>query len=281
MARLEGQTAIVTGGASGIGRAVVERFVAEGAEVVVLDRAIDRLEPPAEWGTRVLGVAGDVTRLEDNEAAVAAALEAFGKLDLFVANSGITDGFTPLAELEPGQIAGAFDEIFAVNVKGVLFGCRAALEALVASRGSIIVTLSNSSLYPDGGGPLYVASKHAALGLVRQLAHELAPAVRVNGVAPGGTPTDLRMPRTLGLDADGEPRRAQEAPDIDEMIEAVTPLAISARPEDHAGAFALLADREDSRTITGSVISTDAGLGVRGIRRVRGGDDLAATVSSR
>lgn len=272
MPRLEQQTAVVTGGASGIGRAVVDRFVAEGANVVVADLA-SVAEPPPGWAGRVEQVSADVSTFEGNLSAVERALEAFGSLDVFVANAGLNDAFTPLLGLEPGALADAFDQIYAVNVKGLLLGCRAAVPRLVESRGSVIVTLSNSSFYPDGGGPIYVSSKHAALGIVRQLAHELAPAVRVNAVAPGGTRTDLRLPPAMGLE-DGQPRRAMTSPEVESMIEAVTPLAIAALPSDHTGAYVLLADREDSRTITGAVISTDGGLGVRGIRRVRGGDEL-------
>jgi NAD(P)-dependent dehydrogenase (short-subunit alcohol dehydrogenase family) len=272
VARLRDQTAIVTGGASGIGRAVVDRYVAEGANVVVAD--LGRVEePPPEWAGRVEQVAADITTYEGNRAAVERALEAFGSLDVFVANAGINDAFTPLLDLEPGVLAEAFDQIYAVNVKGLLLGCRAAVPELIGSRGSVVVTLSNSSFYPDGGGPVYVSSKHAALGVVRQLAHELAPAVRVNAVAPGGTVTDIRLPRAMGLE-DGAPRRAQPDSGLEEMIASVTPLALAARPADHAGAYVLLADREDSRTMTGAVISTDGGLGVRGIRRVRGGEEL-------
>jgi NAD(P)-dependent dehydrogenase (short-subunit alcohol dehydrogenase family) len=274
VARLSEQTAIVTGGASGIGRAVVDRYVAEGASVVVAD--LGRVEqPPPEWEGRVEQVEADISTYEGNLAAVERAIEAFGSLDVFVANAGINDAFTPLLELEPGVLADAFDQIYAVNVKGLLLGCRAAVPELIACRGSVIVTLSNSSFYPDGGGPVYVSSKHAALGVVRQLAHELAPAVRVNAVAPGGTVTDIRLPRAMGLDG-GEPRRAQPDAGLEEMIAAVTPLALAARPADHAGAYVLLADREDSRTMTGAVVSTDGGLGVRGIRRVRGGEELLA-----
>jgi NAD(P)-dependent dehydrogenase (short-subunit alcohol dehydrogenase family) len=191
-----------------------------------------------------------------------------------VGNSGITDAFTPLVDLDEDTVERACEELLAVNVTGYLLAAKAAVGELLRSRGSMVFTLSNASFHPDGGGPLYTASKHAGLGLVRQLAFELAPHVRVNGVAPGGTPTDLRMPRAFGADAQGEPQRAQGGPELDAMIESVTPLQISARPADHAPAYVLLASPTEARTITGSVISTDAGLGVRGIRSVRGGDRL-------
>ncbi len=267
--RLEGLTALVTGGASGIGRAVVAAYRAEGAQVAVLDlRAAPEPDPEVLW------VRGDVRRLADNARAVGETLERFGALDVLVANSGITDAFTPLAELAEDVVEDAVDELLAVNVKGYLLSARAALQPLVARGGSMIFTLSNAAFDPGGGGPLYTASKHAGLGIVRQLAFELAPRVRVNGVAPGGTPTDLRMPRALGLGEDAEARRAHDVPDLDRFIEEVTPLRISARPEDHAAAYVFLASPAEARTTTGAVIRTDAGLGVRGIGRVRGGDAL-------
>lgn len=270
--RLSGTVALVTGGASGIGRAVVEAYVAEGASVVVLDLHPERLTDIE--GSDVIAVGGDVRRLADHRRAVATAVDRFGTLDILVANSGVTDAFTPLVELDDQLVEQACDELLAVNVKGYVLAAKAAVDELLRTNGSVIFTLSNASFHPDGGGPLYTASKHADLGIMRQLAFELAPHVRVNGVAPGGTRTDLRQPRAFGTDPDDQPLLAQGGPELDGMIESVTPLRISARPEDHAWAYVLLASRTEARTITGSVISTDAGLGVRGIRKVRGGDDL-------
>ncbi len=284
--RLAGQVALITGGATGIGRGVVERFLTEGALVAALDRAPERLADVEN--DALLALAGDVRSLADNRAAVDATIEQFGHLDVFVGNAGIGDAFTPLVELDDDVLDQAFDELFAVNVKGYLLGAKATVDALIATRGSMIFTLSNASFYPDGGGPIYTASKHAGLGLVRQLAHELGPAVRVNGVAPGGTPSDLRLPSAFGVGADGQPRRAYDAPesatevvgehagDIRGMIRQVTPAGVVAEPADHAGAYVLLASCADARVITGTVIETNGGLGVRGVRRVRGGDGLLA-----
>jgi NAD(P)-dependent dehydrogenase (short-subunit alcohol dehydrogenase family) len=271
---LRGLVALVTGGASGIGRGVVEAYLQEGASVVVLDLRPEPLAELARDGAAIVALQGDVRRLADHRRAVEECLQRFGRLDVLVANSGVTDAFTPLVDLDDELIESACDELLAVNVKGYLLAAKAAVPALLRSRGSMIFTLSNASFYPDGGGPLYTASKHADLGLMRQLAFELAPHIRVNGVAPGGTPTDLRKPQAFGADAAGQPQRAQGGAELDGMIESVTPLRISARPQDHAGAYVLLASPKEARTISGTVISTDAGLGIRGIRRVRGGDDL-------
>jgi NAD(P)-dependent dehydrogenase (short-subunit alcohol dehydrogenase family) len=118
---------------------------------------------------------------------------------------------------------------------------------LLKTKGSIIVTLSNSSFYPDGGGVMYIASKHAALGVVRQLAHEFAPFIRVNGVSPGATKTDIRMAASFGKDEKGEPIRTHVHPsNLDAAVEAVTPLKMHAHPRDHAGAYVLLGARRES-----------------------------------
>ena len=280
MGWLEGEVALVTGGSSGIGRAVVNRYIEEGARVGVVDIVQDRLdELAAAYGDRVVCVHGDVTRLEDNHRAVAQTVKTFGKLDVFVANAGLGDAFREIVDIPEDRLAKAYDEIFDVNVKAVILGARVAIGELLKTNGSIIITLSNSSFYPDGGGVLYVASKHAVLGVMRQLAHEFAPFVRVNAVSPGGTKTDKRMPASFGLDERGERIRTQTHPsNIDAAVEAVTPLRMHAMPADHAGAYVLLASRRDSRAMTGSVIKTEAGLGVRGLRRVRGGADLKKRV---
>jgi NAD(P)-dependent dehydrogenase (short-subunit alcohol dehydrogenase family) len=126
---------------------------------------------------------------------------------------------------------------------------------------------------------MYIASKHAALGVVRQLAHEFAPVVRVNAVAPGATKTDITIPTAFGVDADGNAIRAHShESNSDPEVERVTPLRRHAAPEDHSAAFVLVASRSQGSIMTGTVIETDAGLGVRGLRRVRGGDDLRERV---
>jgi NAD(P)-dependent dehydrogenase (short-subunit alcohol dehydrogenase family) len=273
---LEGEVALITGGGSGIGRAVVDRFIEEGARMGVVDVAEERLtELTKAYGDRVTCIKGDVTKVEDNRRAVRQTVETFGKLDVFLANAGLGDAFRELVDIPEDDVAKVYDEIFDLNVKAVILGARVTIRELLKTNGSIIVTLSNSSFYPDGGGVMYIASKHAALGVVRQLAHEFAPFVRVNGVSPGGTKTDIRMPVSFGLDERGQRIRTHTHPsNADAAVEAVTPLRVHALPEDHAGAYVLLASRRDSRSMTGSIVKSEAGLGVRGLRRVRGGDNL-------
>jgi NAD(P)-dependent dehydrogenase (short-subunit alcohol dehydrogenase family) len=244
--------------------------VAEGYRVGIADIDTKGLASLAEaLGERVTIVEADVATIEGNDAAVRSTVAAFGQLDVFVGNAGIFDGFAEFADLPIESLYDGYQQIFDINVRALLLGARAALPHLVRTRGSMIFTLSNSSLYPDGGGVIYVASKHAALGIMRQLAHELAPIVRVNGVAAGATRTPIR---TAG--AFSAPGADYRSPEIDQAIETLTPLAIRADPADHTGAYVLLASRSEGRLITGTVIETDAGLGVRGLRRTRGGDRL-------
>jgi NAD(P)-dependent dehydrogenase (short-subunit alcohol dehydrogenase family) len=280
MGALEGQVALITGGSSGIGRAVVDRYIEEGAKVGIVDIVKERLDAlAAEYGNKVTCIEGDVTKLEGNKRAVAQTVKAFGRLDVFVANAGVGDAFREIVDIPEADLAQVYADIFDVNVKAVIIGARVALPELLKTNGSIIVTLSNSSFYPDGGGVMYIASKHAALGVVRQLAHEFAPHVRVNAVSPGATKTDKLMPASLGLDEKGQRIRTQTHPsNKDAAVEACTPLKMHAYPAHHAGAFVLLASRRDNVAMTGSVVKTEAGLGIRGLRRVRGGDDLKTRV---
>lgn len=275
MGWLDGQVALVTGGASGLGRAIVERFLAEGARVAILDRAHHAIELLNEElrreRERLLTFEGDVTNFEDNHRAAVVTAREWGKLDCFVGNAGIWDFSTPLAALpaDGAKLGAAFDEVFGVNVKGCLFGARAAMAALVRSRGNIIFTVSNAGFYPDGGGPLYTASKHAVVGLVRQLAYELAPKVRVNGVAPGPIPTDLRGPQSLGM-----AERSIASLPLEEFVHRSMPLGRVPAPADDTGVYVMLASAANSSTTTGAVINCDGGMGVRGFMRTAGGEKL-------
>ncbi len=270
MGRLEGQVALVTGGASGLGRAIVARFVAEGARVGVLDRSADRLAAlKTEFGDAILTHAGDVRSLADNQAAVAAVVAGYGKLDCFVGNAGIWDFGMSLVDLPDDRIDSAFDEVFQVNVKGYLLGAKAAMKALVQSRGSMIFTVSNAGFYPAGGGPLYTATKHAVVGLIRQLAFELGPYVRVNGVAPGAINTDLRGPSVLGM---AETTIASIS--FDEIARDMLPIGVVPTPEEYTGAYVFFATRGDNVPTTGAVLNHDGGVGVRGFAGGTGSKDL-------
>lgn len=260
MGWLEGTVVLVTGGGSGLGRAIVERYLAEGARVGVLEINQDKATAlQTELGENVVVTVGDATTLADNHRAVAATVAAFGQLDVLVGNAGLWDYNLPLAELPDDAVCEAFDEIFHLNVRGYLLGAKAALPELRRSRGAIIFTVSNAGFWPGGGGPLYTAAKHAVVGLVKQLAYELAPDVRVNGVAPGGMPSDLRGPRALG-----QADTAWSSLPVDRIMTRYSPLGRAIAPADYTGHYVLLASRENSLTVTGSVHNCDGGIGVRG-----------------
>jgi NAD(P)-dependent dehydrogenase (short-subunit alcohol dehydrogenase family) len=254
MAWLAGVRAVVTGAGSGIGRAVVRRYIAEGARVVAVVRNPKDVMGLEEEGAVV--VVGDVSLYATAQAAVTAAEEKFGGLDVYVANAGLWDFHKRLEKQSPEELEAAATEILGVNLMGAVFGARAAIGALRATKGSIIVTGSNACFLAGGGGALYTASKFALRGLVLQLAKEFAPDVRVNGVAPGATDTSLSGPASLGQGAkemNADPGRiAAMAPHI--------PLGVVSAPEDHTGLYVLLASRQNSAYVTGAMLLSDGGL---------------------
>lgn len=263
MGWLDNEVALVTGGGSGLGRAVAERFVEEGASVGVMDIDRERLDDLEDsLGDDVVTIEGDVTDLSDNERAVAETVDAFGSLTVFVGNAGVFDQNASLPELDDDELEAAFFELFGVNVLGYILGARAALPELLETNGRMVFSASQASFGPDGGGVLYVPSKHAVAGLVRQLAFELAPEVRVNAVAPGYVPTDLSGTESLGGD-----RGVVSAETFDASNH---PLDIVPSPADYTGAYVLLASEENARPMTGTIVRADLGRSVRGITAVAG-----------
>ncbi|MDQ6597253.1 SDR family NAD(P)-dependent oxidoreductase [Bacillus salipaludis] len=257
---LKDKVVLITGGASGIGEAVTRRFIQEGAKVGIIGRSKEKLvKMKEEFGENIVTCQGDVSKYEDNEQAVQATVGKFGKLDVFIANAGVFDGFAKFADVTPEALSDAYDFLLNINLKGSFFGVKAALEELQKTNGNIIFSVSGASFYPDGGGVWYTASKHAQVGLMRQLAFELAPNIRVNAVAPGGTLTELTVIPPLHpfvKIVDNETKA--------KSIKKRNPLQLAQMPEDHVGAYVLLAS-DQAKAITGEVISSDGGLSVRGL----------------
>lgn len=256
MARLPGYRAIVTGAGSGIGRAVVRRYLAEGAQVLAVVRREASRAALEEEGAQVL--VGDVARYETAERAVEQAVSQFGGLDVYVANAGLWDFHKRTEKQSPVELAQAFEEIFGVNLMGTLYGARAALAALRASSGTLIATGSNASFLAGGGGALYTASKFALRGLVMQLAREFAPDVRVNAVAPGATDTAISGAAALGQ---SEREMNADAARLSAMASHI-PLGRVSSPEDHAALYVLLASRTEGAYMTGAMLLSDGGLTV-------------------
>lgn len=194
MSSLNGKVIAITGGAGGIGETTARMAHAQGASVVITDREAGPVEAIAEsLGERAAGLAVDVTRREDNERMVAAALEHFGRLDGVFLNAGIEGEVGPFESRSDA----AWEKVFAVNVQGVRFGVAAALPALrEAGGGSIVITSSVAGVRGAAGLSPYVSSKHAVVGMMRCLAAELGPeGIRVNTLNPG--PVDNRMMRSI------------------------------------------------------------------------------------
>ncbi|GAB3033213.1 3-(cis-5,6-dihydroxycyclohexa-1,3-dien-1-yl)propanoate dehydrogenase [Mycobacterium bourgelatii] len=256
---LDSKRALVVGAGSGIGRAVVDAFTAEGAKVAVLERDSGKCDTLRQQLPAVPVIEGDATSRAANDRAVAATVEAFGGLDTLINCVGIFDFYKGIGDIAADDLDAAFEEMFRTNVLSHLQSVKAAIPALQAEAGSsIVLTESASSFYPGRGGVLYVSSKFAVRGLVAALAHELAPRIRVNGVAPGGTlNTDLRGLASLGLDdirLDDSPSRATD-------LAARTPLNVALSGADHAWSFVFLAS-DRSRGITGETVHPDGGFGL-------------------
>ncbi len=256
---LADKVVVCTGGGSGIGRAAVEAFVAAGARVGVLEWDADKCRSLAELGDSVFALHGDAAETDTNRRLVDQAVERWGGVDVAVTFVGVFDMYTPLAQIPDDSFDAVYDEVLTVNLKSPLLTARATLGALRRRHGCLILTCSSSSFYAGRGGPLYVASKFALRGVVAALAHELAPDVRVNGVAPGGTVgTDLAGPRSLGRAGE----RLDERPGRAHELAARTPLHLALTAADHAGAYLFLAS-DAAAGITGEIIRSDGGLGVR------------------
>lgn len=266
--RLSGEVALVTGGCAGLGRAIVDRFIAEGARVAVLDRSATGLAALQEaHGDAVVGIEGDVRFLDSHREAVAKCVQKFGKVDCLIPNAGVWDYSTALVDIPDEQIEEAFDEMFSINVKGYLLAAKACLPALYGSKGSIIFTVSNAGFYPAGGGALYTGAKHAVVGIVKQLAFELGPYIRVNGIAPGGLGgTDLRGLKSLNL----QDTSISTVP-LADMLGGVLPTGRMATATESTGAYVFFATRAETVPLTGSVLNFDGGMGVRGFTEANRG----------
>lgn len=256
---LDGKRALVVGAGSGIGRAVCDAFVEQGAALGALELDATKCEALATALPGCEVVQGDATLPADDRRAVEAVVRRFGGLDVLVNCVGIFDFYRGVAELGADELPASFEEMFRVNVASHLLSVKAALPALSEQGGSIVLTTSTSGFYPGRGGVLYVASKFAVRGLVVALAHELAPRIRVNGVAPGGTVgTDLRGPSALDLAAERLDRGTARAQDLRRR----TPLAVALTPADHAHSYVFLAS-DRARGITGTFVHPDGGIAVK------------------
>lgn len=244
MNRLAGKTALVTGGARGIGAGIVRRFVDEGAKVLITD-VLD------EAGTELAGELGDatafqhldVTSRDEWSAAIEAVEQRFGKLDTLVNNAGVIV-FKQFEQLADAEI----DRLIDINLKGTIYGCQAAVPAIERAGGGAIVNMSSADgLVGANSLSVYCATKFAVRGLTRSLALELGPRkIRVNSIHPGGIYTPLANPQNL----------PKEQYDRNFWIYAAQR---AGEPSDIAAAAAYLAS-DDAAYCMGTELSVDGGL---------------------
>jgi NAD(P)-dependent dehydrogenase (short-subunit alcohol dehydrogenase family) len=249
--RLDGKVAIITGGASGIGRATTLTFLREGAKVVVGDMnaaSIAETTALAKAGNDLASLQGDVSKEADVAALVDLAVKRFGGVDCIFNNAGVGGAFGPIGETTVEE----FDFTFAVLVRGVFLGIKHASNRMKAQGrgGSIINTASVAGIGGGAGPHAYSGAKAAVANLTRSVSVELAAnLIRVNAIAPGGIKTPL---------ATGRHEAAWDA-----MIREKQPWPELGMPQHIADAALFLAS-EESRFITGQVLVVDGGLLAQG-----------------
>lgn len=250
--KLAGKVALVTGAGSGIGRASAELFAKEGAKVVVIDV---NAEPAAETAAAIeaadgeaLAIATDVAEGAAVEAMAAAAIERFGRVDVLANVAGILDDYLPAAET-PDEV---WDRVMGVNLKGQFMTARALIPQMLENGGGAIINVaSTAALVGGNGGAAYTTSKHAIVGLTRQLCFDYAErGIRVNTVCPGAVETGM----TKEIFEKGEAA----------VMEAVrsAPIGRWAQPEELATVLLFLAG-DDAAFVHGATYVVDGGFSVK------------------
>ena len=250
MGRFDGKAAIVTGGARGIGAAIARRLASEGAAVAVVDLTAERAQGTVDAieadGGKAVAIGADVSRTEDAQAAVAAALEGLGRLDILVNNAGITRDNLLFKMTDED-----WDAVIAVNLRSAFIMSRECQKHFVAQKYGKIVSLSSRSALGNRGQANYAASKAGIMGLTATLSIELGPfGINVNAVAPGFIASDMTdaTARRIGMEPDAF--RAAAAEQI--------PVRRVGLPEDIAAAVAFLA-ADESSFIAGQTIQINGG----------------------
>lgn len=250
MKRLENKVAVITGGAGSIGKTTAKLFLENGAKVLLVDLKEDDLKKVVdELGSKdVKYSAADVTKAADVQRYVDDAVKAFGKIDIFFNNAGIEGVVNPTVDY-PEEM---FDKVIAVNVKGVFLGNKYILPQM-NDGGSIILTSSVAGIAGSPNVTAYIASKHAVVGMMRNLAMEVAPRkIRVNTINP--SPVDNRMMRSLEAGyAPGDAENAKKS------FEHAIPLGRYAEPIEIAQLVLFMAG-DESKFITGTTQVIDGGM---------------------
>lgn len=247
--KLKGKVAIVTGAGSGMGKEISRLYAQEGAKVVmvdmnraVLDNAASELKAN---GGEVIAVRANVTKEEDIQNMIDTAVNTFGSLDILVNNAGIMDGMVPAAEVTDEL----WERVLGVNVTGPMRAIRKALPIMIKQgHGVIVNTASVGGLFGSRAGAAYTASKHAIVGLTKNVGYQYAnQGIRCNAIAPGGVKTNI-MPEGSYVNPFGA-ERAMAGMNVNPRMGEASEIA----------QVALFLASDDSSFINGTVITADAG----------------------
>lgn len=247
--RLQNKVAIVTGAASGMGKAIAEGYAKEGAKVVVSDLNLDGANAVAEGiknaGGEAIALQTNVTSDSDLEHLFSETQKAFGQLDILVNNAGIMDGMEPVGEISDER----WNKVFEVNTVSVMKTSRMAVKLfLEQGHGTIVNNISAGGLYGGRAGAAYTASKHAAVGLTKNIAFMYANKnIRCNGIAPGAVITNISTTMT-NMSEYGASRQALGMP--------INPRA--GQPEEIAQ-MAIFLGSDESSFVNGQIIAVDGG----------------------
>lgn len=247
--KLDGKVAIVTGAASGMGKAIAQLYAKEGAKVIVADLNLEGAEEVVKSITSTNGVAkavkANVAQLEDIENMIDTAVNEYGTLDILVNNAGIMDGFEPVGDINDER----WDLIFDVNTKGVMRAMRKAIPIfLEKGKGVIVNVASTGGLNGAHAGAAYGASKHAVVGLTKNTGYMYAnQGIRCNAIAPGGVETNIAASmKNINEFGFGRTKAAQQV------------MPRTGKPEEIAQVALFLASDESS-LVNGTVLTADAG----------------------
>jgi meso-butanediol dehydrogenase/(S,S)-butanediol dehydrogenase/diacetyl reductase len=255
--KLDSKIALITGAGTGIGAAIAERFVADGAKICITGRRQEPLDKVAQSlpaGT-VVTCAGDVTKFEDAERMVETALGFTGRLDVLVNNAAIDPGGTTVVDIDPEL----WHRVLETNLTGPLYLMKASIPHMIEGGGGSIINIASlGGLRCLPGMPAYCSSKAGLIMLTKQVALDFGPAkIRCNAVCPGGTRTEMLEeslgPLTKVLETDLE--------GVFRCISSMVPLRRTANPSEITGICSYLAS-DDSTFMTGSVLLIDGGAAI-------------------
>lgn len=247
--RLTGKVAVVTGAASGMGKAIAELFAAEGAKVVVSDLRVDAAQTVVaaieENGGTAVAIAANVAKEEDVQQLIDTTVATYGTVDILINNAGIMDNFVPAADITDEL----WERVFAINTTGPMRTIRKVLPLFTEKKSGVIVNIASAGgLQGSRAGAAYTASKHAVVGLTKNIGFQYADlGIRCNAIAPGGVKTNIAASLT--------------EPNAFGASRAMAGMGLNPRtgePEEIAKVALFLAS-DDASFVNGTVVTADAG----------------------